>query len=291
MTEPTKRARQADRDAVTNRLEQGYADGQLDRVEWESRTNRALSAKTLADLHGLVDDLQVDEDDDLQPLARPQRRRWLIGVVAAIVIAGAFGVRALTQENDPAPQRADRSTVTAPEIDAAPEVDSQPEVEPEPATEEIPEPLTYKAFQAFVKAYRDRFDTTVLYEPRFYDNGNVHFSVPYGPVGKNRIDGMFWDAKNGFDDWTDPETNTFHIGLVDLAKVDFKALARNVVHARKYLNVDNPEVSVSIERDPDLRPQVRVEFYVSNDFSESASMTTTLSGRQLSSSPFVVEGR
>jgi hypothetical protein len=51
------RVSDAERQAVADRLAAHYADGRLDQVEFDERSSRAMSAKTRADLEGLLDDL------------------------------------------------------------------------------------------------------------------------------------------------------------------------------------------------------------------------------------------
>jgi Domain of unknown function (DUF1707) len=51
------RVSDAERQAVADRLAAHYADGRLDQVEFDERSGRAMSAKTRADLNGLLDDL------------------------------------------------------------------------------------------------------------------------------------------------------------------------------------------------------------------------------------------
>jgi hypothetical protein len=51
------RVSDAERQAVADRLAVHYADGRLDQAEFDERTGRAISAKTRADLEGLLDDL------------------------------------------------------------------------------------------------------------------------------------------------------------------------------------------------------------------------------------------
>ncbi|HEX7740319.1 MAG TPA: DUF1707 domain-containing protein [Marmoricola sp.] len=287
MTAPSTRARQADRDAVLGQLEAAYADGQLDRAEFDRRSDRALRARTLGDLGVLVADLQSDGQPALRragSASAPVSRR-MIALAAVIVVAAGLIVTKIADGHDDAPP-SPPAAVQQPAVD-----DAAPAEKEELATAPLPEPLSLQAFRAFRTAYRERFGTTKLYEPTFHANGDVHFSVPYGPVGKNRIDPMFWSPKDGFDEWADPSTNVFDEGIVDLARVDLAALARNAVHARKYLNVENATVMITIERDPDLRPQVQVRFNASNSLDESGWMATTLSGRELASNPFSPDRR
>jgi hypothetical protein len=51
------RVSDAERQAVADRLAEHFADGRLDQAEFDERVERAMSAKTRADLNGLFDDL------------------------------------------------------------------------------------------------------------------------------------------------------------------------------------------------------------------------------------------
>jgi Domain of unknown function (DUF1707) len=51
------RVSDAERQAVTDRLAEHFADGRLDQAEFDDRVGRAMSAKTRADLNGLFHDL------------------------------------------------------------------------------------------------------------------------------------------------------------------------------------------------------------------------------------------
>src|SRR6516162_6793170 len=51
------RVSDAERQAVTDRLAEHFADGRLDQAEFDDRVGRAMSAKTRADLSGLFSDL------------------------------------------------------------------------------------------------------------------------------------------------------------------------------------------------------------------------------------------
>jgi len=51
------RVSDAERQAVTDRLAEHFADGRLDQAEFDDRVGRAMNAKTRADLSGLFSDL------------------------------------------------------------------------------------------------------------------------------------------------------------------------------------------------------------------------------------------
>jgi hypothetical protein len=97
------RVSDADRQAVTDRLGEHFAEGRLDQAEFDERAGRAMSAKTRADLSGLFDDLP---DASTRPqtgaAAVPERRRGrrhplLVLVLLVIVtVAAAHAVVAAT---------------------------------------------------------------------------------------------------------------------------------------------------------------------------------------------------
>ena len=75
------RVSDAERQAVTDRLAEHFADGRLDQAEFDERVGRAMNAKTRADLAGLFDDLPetgapaMPERPQPQPQLQPQLRR------------------------------------------------------------------------------------------------------------------------------------------------------------------------------------------------------------------------
>jgi Domain of unknown function (DUF1707) len=107
----TMRVSDADRAEVADRLAQHYGDGRLDQAELDDRLGQAMSAKTRADLNGLLSDLPdtgVSKMDHRSapppreprpPRPRGPRRRhdWLrvllviVIVVVALHLFGAVG--------------------------------------------------------------------------------------------------------------------------------------------------------------------------------------------------------
>jgi hypothetical protein len=93
----------ADRADVADRLSQHYSDGRLDQAEFNERLDRAMKAKTQADLAGLFTDLpHIDEPakavKPMQQDRRPSNRRPLhrtLGLILVVVVA-IFVARALT---------------------------------------------------------------------------------------------------------------------------------------------------------------------------------------------------
>jgi hypothetical protein len=93
----------ADRAEVADRLSKHYSDGRLDQAEFNERLDRAMNAKTQADLNGLFADLPATDEPDKaakavrQPDQRPRNRRPVQRVLGLILIAvvAIFAARAL----------------------------------------------------------------------------------------------------------------------------------------------------------------------------------------------------
>ena len=94
------RVSDAERQVVTDRLAGHFADGRLDQAEFDERVGRAMSAKTRADLAGLLDDLpDAALPDTGAPVVpgRPRRGRprSFLGMVLLVVIILAAAHAAL----------------------------------------------------------------------------------------------------------------------------------------------------------------------------------------------------
>jgi Domain of unknown function (DUF1707) len=100
---PQMRISDADRAEVADRLSKHYGDGRLDQAEFNERLDRAMKAKTQADLNGLFADLPpTDEPDKAVKTARPPDQRprnrhpvqRVLGLILITVVA-IFVARAL----------------------------------------------------------------------------------------------------------------------------------------------------------------------------------------------------
>jgi hypothetical protein len=100
---PQMRISDADRAEVADRLSKHYSDGRLDQAEFNERLDRAMKAKTRADLNGLFADLPpTDEPDKAVKTTRPPDRRprnghpvqRVLGLILIAVVA-IFAARAL----------------------------------------------------------------------------------------------------------------------------------------------------------------------------------------------------
>jgi len=102
--DPQMRVSDAERADVADRLSKHYSDGRLDQAEFNERLDRAMQAKTRADLSGLFTDLpgaeepreaprkevrKVDHQETPPRNGRPRGR--LIGLILIVVIAVVVG--------------------------------------------------------------------------------------------------------------------------------------------------------------------------------------------------------
>jgi len=93
---PHMRISDAERTEVADRLSRHYSDGRLDQAEFNERLDRAMKAKTRADLNGLFTDLPpIDEPGkavkampttDRRPEARRPLHR-ILGLILIVVVA------------------------------------------------------------------------------------------------------------------------------------------------------------------------------------------------------------
>ena len=85
------RVSDAERQAVTDRLSQHFADGRLDQAEFDARVEKAMNAKTRGDLSGLFTDLP--ETGAPAAADHPYRRRGhpVLMLVLFVLIASAVG--------------------------------------------------------------------------------------------------------------------------------------------------------------------------------------------------------
>ena len=83
------RVSDAERQVVTDRLAEHFADGRLDQAEFDDRVGRAMNAKTRADLSGLFSDLPETGAPAVADHARGRRRRHpvLLFVLLVLLIA------------------------------------------------------------------------------------------------------------------------------------------------------------------------------------------------------------
>src|SRR5262252_9902291 len=90
--DPNMRVSNAERTEVADRLSKHYGDGRLDEEEFNERLDRAMKAKTQADLHGLFADLpdsppEMSRPEEPRTVVPQRRQRSLFGRVVLIILA------------------------------------------------------------------------------------------------------------------------------------------------------------------------------------------------------------
>ncbi len=87
--QPDLRVSTAERSEVADTLSTHYAEGRLDAAEFNERVDRAMAAKTRADLAGLLDDLPADPADALPAPVRRRTRSPLVLLVLVVLLVAS----------------------------------------------------------------------------------------------------------------------------------------------------------------------------------------------------------
>jgi len=93
--DPNIRVSHAERTEVADRLSKHYGDGRLDEEEFNERLDRAMKAKTRADLDGLFDDLPGEEPPRPPagpPMVRPPRRHSPVARIVFLVFVAIVAI-------------------------------------------------------------------------------------------------------------------------------------------------------------------------------------------------------
>lgn len=318
MDDQHRAPRDGDRDPVRDRIRRAVAEGRITAADGEIRLTNVTSAQSLTELSMIARDL--DHLDAVQraaaqqsapvthPVTQPASSTgpteepfggaaaaragrvvpWVIvAVVISIFAAGIIGLVALSS------------------IDVSGRGSSSGELSdplPEDPTGGIPDPgstgaaeapvppppmasftLDVAGIKGFLADYRTRFSTTKVVDLTLYDE-YVIVRVPI--AGRQRNTG--WRYADGrFVEFGPPMANFPGSELVDIAKLDLAKLLRNIATARRTLKVEDPNLTyVTINYRPQFDAEPNVNIYVSNEFSESGYLATTLRGGIERSYPF-----
>lgn len=136
--------------------------------EHRRRVDAAIAAATLAELHELLDDLQID--DPLPQPPRPKRRRRGVGIAVAgglVAVVAAVGWGIASQSDAPA----DPPSAAVPEAPAPPAITGAP-VSPvddvPPVVLNLPRHMdTVEGMAGLLEEVRKRFGSTMGYELAF----------------------------------------------------------------------------------------------------------------------------
>lgn len=201
-------------------LDKAFSEGQLAMDEHRRRIDTAIRASTLAELHALLDDVQID-DPLPQPLPPGQRRRGIAVAVAGglvlLIAAVGWGITSTSDAPvEPPGAAVPDSPVPAPVItkDPAPPVDDVP-----PVVLNLPRHMdTVEGMTAILDQIRKRFGSTMGYELAFRPD-QAFLSLP-DPANDGRK--LIYSYRGG---WGNPspsarsDTDT----VVDLSAFDIGA--------------------------------------------------------------------
>jgi len=311
MDDQHRQPREGDRKPVRDRITRAVRDGRISEADGEIRLTNVASAQSVGELDLIVRDL--DQLDAVIPVAVPAVvtaavggasamgvgpdvgpdvgavvnaaasgvRRTLpllvLGLAIAILGAGAIGLVVFSSTGG---SSGSVSSGELPEpVPLSPTVDVD-EPEPEPGDDPEPSGATYRlggaGFKLFLADYRERFGTSKVVELTFYDD----YVIVRVPVpGRQRNTGWRY-ADGAFDEFGPPMANFPGSAVLDTAKLDVAKLVRNIATALRTLRVEDGQVShINLSYRPTFDEAPNVNIYVSNGFSESGYLATTLDGR------------
>lgn len=203
-------------------MDAGYSEGQLDPTEYRARTAKAMEAKTLGELAGLVADLQVPEHLVDTPRASPPPsppRRPVLGTavaLAAIVVAVVAVCGTVIYTN--------RGGDTVSEAVAAPDVAPVAPVapgEPEPVVIEPLDPASPEGIRDFLRRYKEKFGDLQVDEVTFYPT----YVFVTRMLDDQPHRAQDWSFRGGFSPSRAPDDRELDTVTVDLAALDVEGLA------------------------------------------------------------------
>ena len=213
------RARDTDRDAACRALDNAFSEGQLAMDEHRRRIDAAIGAATMAELHELLDDLQID-DPLAQPMPPNPRRRGIGLAVAGGVVAliAAFGWGGASHSDEPVePAGAAVAETPAPPAAITPASPSPIDDVP-PVVLNLPRHMdTVEGMTGVLDEIRKRFGSTMGYELAFRPD-QAYLSLPDPANDQRKLIYTYrggWGSPSGsarFDSDTLVDLSVFDIG-------------------------------------------------------------------------------
>ncbi|MGD9525928.1 DUF1707 SHOCT-like domain-containing protein [Pseudonocardia sp.] len=267
MSPSRTRARDADRSSVCSALDAAFADGQLDGAEHRERTAAALRARTLGELRGLVEDLQVTPQVTRRVAepARPRGRARLVGaVLSVLLLAAGFGIGRAT-----APDATEAGTVGSGEASGT-----------TPRVVGLAGLHTPEGFTRFLADVQEQLGTTRVAQATVYPGYAVITTAVPGRPGRAQT----YQYRGGLDGPSEGGTRDADQPLVDLAAFDPAVVLPLVAGAPESLKVGEATSTYLIFDDDGDGPQVAV--YASNDYHESGYLEARPDGSIVSVHPY-----
>ncbi|TSD99312.1 DUF1707 domain-containing protein [Skermania sp. ID1734] len=248
----TMRARDSDRSDACGVLDASLADGQLTQAEHDARVASAMHAVTMQDLHGLLDDLQIQPGD--APLRLPAQptggRGWLLlaAVVVATVLVVTVSVRSCSGGSSSGSNAANY--------------------------------LSLSGLQTLVRAAQDHFGTATVDQLVVYPTYAVFQRAD--PAAPRRSLSYYFNG-----DWKDPTnagTRDPRTVPIDLARANLPTWAGLIEGAGESLNLSQIDTIYFIVDSSGKFGALSV--HASNELGESGYLSADLDGKFAAVYPF-----
>lgn len=254
---PSKRARDSDRADTCGVLDNALTDGQLHAVEYESRTSKAMSAKTIHDLQVLVNDLQIPSrylDTEVVRPRLPAPPKSVKAAASVVLVAGVVGALIGSATN--------------------------PDTSPLGTDAPIPNLMTGHGVAQFIDDYRAEFGDTIADTVSLSTENATVERVAHDQPG-NYVRYIY---DGDFKSWSTPSPRKTGTRTIDLSTVDLEILARLIAGAPETLRVPGGVVDQIRFEYPTIgrANEPTVSIYVRNEADDSGHLETTLSGEPLS---------
>lgn len=303
MDDPHRQPRDGDRNPLSDRIRRAVAEGRISAADGEIRLTNVASAQSMTELGLILRDLdQLDEAIPAgSPLAFPAPINQapagtgvpgaarmvpllVLGLAVGIITAGAIGIIAFRGSGDSSSSELrDPLPIATSAAPGSPAGVAGADPAPTPsAAASVPYRLDGAGIKRFLADYRREFSTTKVVDLTLYDE----YAIVRVPIPRQRHTG--WRYADGqFREFGPARANFPGSATLDTARLNLEKLLRNVATARRTLNVEDYDVTyVVLNYRPGFDEEPNVNIYVSNEFSESGYLATTLDGRIERSYPF-----
>ena len=260
------RATDQDRDKAVEAIEEAYAKGQLNGAERELRTQKALQATTLPELATLVSDLQPTLNL-LAPKGSRNIAPVVLSLVAVSVVVAVVGILvALIAGN-----AAESDETLPPDATAFPSVATS-----RSAVKEVRGSLlSEKGFTGLVDQLEAKFGSSIVDDAVVYPE-YASFTVP---LKSNNRHTQRWSYRKGFTGTPSQGNRRADDPLIDLGRVDVKALMKAIRQSKTNLGVQDVSSTYLIFDERNDQPAMSV--YVSNDYHDTGYISLALDGTAL----------
>lgn len=304
--DPHRQPRDQDRNQLITRIKRAADAGRIGEADRDIRLRNVAAAHSMAELDLMARELDQLESaltagaavptwagppmqssadelaDKAHDVARSTARS--VGVVALIILAfvvAAAGAVAFFRvggtESGSATGSSEELLDPSPIVSTVPVPSSEPDTSPATnAPAGAAYSLTGPGIRAFLDLYRSTYGTTEVVDLVLYGD-YVIVSVPV--PGKARHEGLLYRNDSGFTDFGGIRANTPGTRIIDVAKLNLRALLRNIERARATLDVEDPTTTYVVIRHFASSEAPDVNIYVSNEFRESGYLATTMDGQ------------